>query len=144
MSLDATYDDNNIFAKIIRGEIPSVKLFETADVLAFMDVFPQSKGHSLIIHKHSRAVNLLDVDEDHLGALIAATRKVARAVRTGLAPDGIRIMQFNGSDAGQTIFHLHFHVLPIYAGAAQAQHASGKPADPAILAPVAEQIRAHL
>lgn len=144
MSLETEYDSDNIFAKIIRGEMPSVKIRETDKTLAFMDVFPQSKGHCLVIHKQSQAVNFLDVEPDALNELITATQEVARAVHYGLNPDGIRILQFSGARAGQTVFHLHFHVLPVYEGVVVAAHASGKPADAESLEPVAAKIRAAL
>ena len=144
MSLENQYDSDNIFAKIIRGEMPSVKILETDKILAFMDVFPQSKGHCLIIHKKSEAVNFLDVEPEALSELMEATQKIARAVNDGLKPDGIRILQFSGARAGQTVFHLHFHVLPVYEGVVVAAHASGKPADAESLEPIASDIRAAL
>ncbi|WP_375202723.1 HIT family protein [Hyphococcus sp.] len=144
MSLENQYDSDNIFAKIIRGEMPSVKILETDKILAFMDVFPQSKGHCLIIHKKSEAVNFLDVEPEALSELMEATQKIARAVNDGLKPDGIRILQFSGARAGQTVFHLHFHVLPVYEGVVVAAHASGKPADAESLEPIAADIRAAL
>ena len=144
MSLETQYDSDNIFAKITRGEMPSVKILETDNILAFMDVFPQSKGHCLVIHKNSQAVNFLDVDQEALSDLMTATQKVARAVNDSLKPDGIRILQFSGARAGQTVFHLHFHVLPVYEGVVVAAHASGKPADAESLEPIAAQIRSAL
>ncbi len=144
MSLENQYDSDNIFAKIIRGEMPSVKILETDKILAFMDVFPQSKGHCLIIHKKSEAVNFLDVEPEALSELMEATQKIARAVNDGLKPDGIRILQFSGARAGQTVFHLHFHVLPVYEGVVVAAHASGKPAAAESLEPIASDIRAAL
>ncbi len=141
MSLQQTYDPDNIFAKIIRGEMPSVKLMETDNILAFMDVFPQSKGHCLVIHKKSEAVNFLDVEPEALNELIGATQVVAAAVEKALKPDGLRIVQFNGARAGQTVFHLHFHVLPVYEGVVVAAHASGKPASHEELEPIAQSIR---
>lgn len=144
MSLQQPYDPDNIFAKIIRGEMPCVKLMETDNVLAFMDVFPQSKGHCLVIHKKSEAVNFLDVEPDPLCELVTATQTLARGVEKALEPDGIRVMQFSGARAGQTIFHLHFHVLPVYEGVVVAAHASGKPANAEDLEPIAEKIRKAL
>ncbi len=144
MTLHATYDADNIFAKIIRGEMPSVKLYETDAVLAFMDVFPQSEGHCLAIHKTATAINLFDVDGESLAALIAAVQKVGAAVRDGLKPDGVRIAQFNGAPAGQTVYHLHFHIIPVYDGRALGGHAGGSPADAALLEKTAEKIRSAL
>ncbi len=144
MSLHTPYDDDNIFAKIIRGEMECIKLYEDADILAFMDVFPQSEGHCLVVHKKARATNLFDVGSEELSAITCAVQKLAAAVKEGLAPDGIRIAQFNGSPAGQTVFHLHFHVIPVYEGAPLGQHASGGPATTEVLEPVAKKIRAKL
>ncbi|WP_297508733.1 HIT family protein [uncultured Caulobacter sp.] len=140
MSLDGRYDSHNIFAKIIRGEIPSVKLFEDDRVLAFMDVFPQSRGHALVISKVSQARNLLEVEPEVLSELAAATQKVARAVVTALKPDGVVVTQFNGAPAGQTIFHLHFHVIPRYEGEALGRHGEGGMADVEALKALASQI----
>lgn len=144
MSLDGTYDEANIFGKIIRGEMPAVKVFEDGAILAFMDVFPQAKGHTLVISKTSRARNLLDAEPETLDLLIRATQKVASAVRAGLNPDGIVVTQFNGAPAGQTIFHLHFHIIPRWEGVAVGRHASGGMADVGELQAVAEQIKAAL
>ena len=144
MSLDGTYDNGNIFARILRGEIPSVKIFEDDEVLAFMDAFPQAKGHCLVISKTSKARNLLDAEPKTLGRLIGATQKTARAVRAALNPDGIVVTQFNGAPAGQTIFHLHFHIIPRYAGVRLAGHGHGNKADIAELQQIAQQIAAAL
>ena len=144
MSLDGTYDDQNIFAKIVRGEIPSVKIFEDDEVMAFMDAFPQAKGHCLVISKTSKARNLLDAEPKTLGRVIGATQKLARAVRAALNPDGIAVMQFNGAPAGQTVYHLHFHVIPRWEGQAVGRHGGGEMADMGELTRLAEQIAAKL
>ncbi len=144
MSLSPDYDADNIFAKIIRGDIPSVKLYETDDILAFMDVFPQSEGHCLVIHKRATATDLFDIDGEMLSTLMAGVQKIARGVKDGLKPDGIRIVQFNGAPAGQTVFHLHFHVIPVYEGRALGAHASGGPAEASALEASADKIRAAL
>ena len=144
MSLDGAYDRDNIFARIVRGEIPSIKLFEDDQVLAFMDVFPQSRGHALVISKTSRARNLLDAEPKTLGRLIGATQKLAQAVRAALNPDGIVVTQFNGGPAGQSVFHLHFHVIPRWEGEVLGRHGEGGMADSSELEAVAEQIRAKL
>jgi histidine triad (HIT) family protein len=141
MSLDGTYDDANIFAKIVRGEIPSAKVFEDDDVLAFMDAFPQSKGHCLVISKTSKARNLLEVEADVLVKVMAAVQRLTRAARKALNPDGVVVTQFNGAPAGQTIFHLHVHVIPRFEGEALGRHGGGM-ADPAELQALAAQIRA--
>lgn len=144
MSLDGSYDDANIFAKIIRGEAPAVKVFEDADVLAFMDVFPQSPGHLLVISKTSKARNLLDAEPQTLATLIAAAQKLARAQRAALKPDGIVMTQFNGAPAGQTVFHLHIHLIPRWDGVALGRHGAGGMADIGELTKQAEQIKAAL
>ena len=143
MSLDGSYEDDNIFAKIVRGEIPSAKVFEDDKVLAFMDAFPQSKGHCLVISKVSRARNLLDVEPEVLAEIMAAVQRLARGVRQALSPDGILVTQFNGAPAGQTIFHLHFHVIPRYADAPLGRHGTGM-ADGGELRELAGRIAAAL
>lgn len=125
MGLDGVYENDNIFARIIRDEIPAAKIYEDDRVLAFMDAFPQSEGHCLVISKTSRARNLLDVEPEALAEIMAGVQKVARAVRSALRPDGILISQFNGATAGQTIFHLHVHILPRYEGTPVGRHGSG-------------------
>jgi histidine triad (HIT) family protein len=144
MSLDGTYDDGNIFAKILRGEIPSARVFEDEHVFAFMDVFPQARGHTLVIPKHSQARNLLDEEPAVLSELILGVQRVARAVRAALNPDALVITQFNGAVAGQTVYHLHFHIIPRWEGVALGRHASGAMADPAELKALAEQIAAKI
>jgi histidine triad (HIT) family protein len=123
MSLDGVYDPDNIFGRLIRGEIPSARICEDENTLAFMDAFPQSHGHCLVIHKMARARNLLDVEPAPLFEIMATVRRVARAVRLALIPDGIMISQFNGSAAGQTVFHLHVHIIPRWADAPLGRHA---------------------
>jgi histidine triad (HIT) family protein len=144
MSLDGAYDEDNVFAKILRGEIPSAKVFEDRHVLAFMDVFPQSRGHTLVISKESKATNLLDVEPQILSHLILDVQRVARAVRAALKPDGIAVSQFNGAPAGQSVFHLHFHIIPRWTGAPARAHGEGGMADPAELKALAAQIAAEI
>ncbi len=129
MSLDGAYDDANIFAKILRGEAPAAKVFEDERVFAFMDVFPQSRGHTLVISKESQARNLLEVEPEALEHLILGVQRVARAVRAALKPDGIVIVQSNGAAANQTIYHLHFHIIPRWSGVALRPHGEGGVAD---------------
>ena len=143
MSLDGQYDPDNIFARIVRGEIPAARVFEDNDTLAFMDAFPQVRGHTLVVHKCSPARNLLDVDVADLNAVMATVQRVTRAVRTALNPDGIVITQFNGAPAGQTIFHLHVHILPRWEGVALGRHGGGM-ADPVELKALAEEIAAKI
>ena len=144
MSLDGTYDAGNIFAKILRGEAPAARVFEDDHVLSFMDVFPQAKGHTLVIPKHSVARNLMDEDPAVLAPLILGVQRVTRAVRAALKPDGIVVTQFNGAASGQTIYHLHFHIIPRWEGVALKGHGVGGMADPAELKVLAEQIAAQI
>ncbi|NWG91102.1 MAG: HIT family protein [Parvularculaceae bacterium] len=143
MSLSAEYDPNNIFAKIVRGEMPSVKVFEDEIALAFMDIFPQSEGHTLVIPRKSKATNLLSADAAELGPLIERVQRVANGVVKALSPDGVRVMQINGAPAGQTVFHLHFHIIPVFEGTPLKRHA-GERADPARLESLAAKIRAGI
>ncbi|HST90622.1 MAG TPA: HIT family protein [Brevundimonas sp.] len=144
MSLRHPYDPDNIFAKILRGEIPSVKVWEDDDVLAFMDVFPQSEGHVLVISKSSRATSLLDIEPEVLARLTAAVQRTARAVEKALRPDGFQILQYNGEAGGQTVFHLHFHIVPRWAGRPMKGHGHAPMADPAALRQTADRIAAAL
>ncbi|WP_028240372.1 HIT family protein [Stutzerimonas azotifigens] len=132
MSLEGTYDPQNIFAKIIRGEAPCYKLYEDDDTLAFLDLFPQSYGHALVIPKRSAARNLLEVDTDALCRTMATVQRLTRAIVAELEPDGVQVAQFNGAPAGQTVFHIHMHIVPRYAGEGLGKHAAGK-AEPAEL-----------
>lgn len=138
------YDPGNIFGKIIRGEIPAHRVYEDADVLVMMDIFPQSKGHTLVIPK-APSRNLLDADPAVLAKVIGHVQRVAKAVKAALKPDGIRIVQFNEAPAGQSVFHLHFHVMPVYEGVALGRHGEGGArADDAELAAQAQAIAAAL
>lgn len=143
MSLTGQYDSNNIFAKIMAGDIPCAKIYEDDDVLSFMDAFPQTRGHCLVIPK-APSRNLLDTNPEVLAALIARVQTIAKAVNSALAPDGIVVTQFNGAPAGQTVFHLHFHIIPRYDGAQEKPHASGSMADMAELLSLADTIKAKL
>lgn len=137
-----SYDSANIFAKILRGEIPSATVYEDDVAMAIMDVMPQSKGHCLVIPK-APSRNLLDASDDTLRDLLPIVAKIARAVRKAFAADGVLISQFNEAPAGQTVFHLHVHVIPRFAGVDLGRHA-GAMADPALLAEQAGLIRAAL
>ncbi len=110
-----TYDPDNIFAKIIRGELPSIKVYEDDLTLAFMDINPQTRGHTLVVSK-TAGIDLLSTEDDDLAAAIKTTRKVARAVDKALSPDGIMIAQLNRAAAGQTVYHTHFHIMPRWQG----------------------------
>ena len=105
------YDDENIFAKILRGEIPSAKVFENEQVLVFMDIMPRSPGHLLVIPK-SKARNILDINIDQLHAVIDTVQMMAKLVMKALKADGVTIQQFNEAPGGQEVFHLHFHLIP--------------------------------
>jgi len=105
------YDNNNIFARILRGEIPSTRVYEDEATLAFMDVMPQSPGHTLVVPKYP-AENLFDLDLQAGAAVLRTVQLVARAVREAFAADGIMLNQFNGAAAGQTVFHFHVHIVP--------------------------------
>lgn len=144
MSLAGTYDDNNLFAKILRGEIPAVKVYEDDATLAFMDIFPQSRGHVLVIPKGVKARNLLELDEAKVGPLMERVYRITKAVVKALDPDGVTVTQFNGEPAGQTIFHLHVHIIPRYEGVRLAGHGHGNRADIPELEKIAKQIAAAL
>ena len=137
-----TYDPNNIFAKILRGEIPSHKIYEDEHTLAFMDVMPQVDGHCLVIPKvPSRGLS--DADPVVLARAMSVVQKVAKAAVAATGADGFQIRQYNESAGGQTVFHLHFHILPMKEGVPLKPH-SGKMADHAVLAEQASKIRAEL
>jgi histidine triad (HIT) family protein len=136
------YDSNNIFAKILRGEAPCIKLYEDEATLAFMDIMPQADGHVLVISKEP-AETLLDISEEGARACIASTRKLARAVKAAMKAEGVFVAQMNGAAAGQTVPHLHFHVIPRSPGMAFRMHAAER-ADDAGLNANADKIRAAL
>ena len=144
MTLHAPYDPDNVFAKILRGDMPVVKVWEDEAVLVFMDVFPQSLGHTLIIAKTSQAQNLLDIEPQVLGRVIAATQRTARAVEKALKPEGFQIMQLNGEAGGQTVFHLHFHIIPRWADQPLKSHGHAPMAEPDQLKTLADRIAAAL
>lgn len=137
-----SYDPANIFAKILRGEIPCHKVFEDEHAICFMDVMPQSTGHALVVPK-TPSRNLLDADDKTLSMLLPLVRRVAVAAKTAFAADGISIMQFNEVAGGQTVFHLHIHVIPRFDGRPLKAH-SGKMEDAAVLASNADKLRAAL
>ena len=136
------YDPNNLFAKLLRGEIPCHKVYEDEHTLAFMDVMPQTEGHTLVLPK-APSRNLLDADTETLSHVMGVVQKIARAVKTAFNADGVQIKQFNEPAAGQSVFHLHVHVIPMREGGEIRAH-SGKMADPAALARHAEMIKAAL
>ena len=136
------YDENNIFARILRGEIPSQKVFEDEHVLAIMDVMPQADGHVLVIPKEPSR-NLLDADPAVLGPAMAIAQKIGLAAMKAFKADGILLVQYNEAPAGQSVFHLHFHVIPRHEGVALRGH-SGKMEDQRILVENAEKLKAAL
>lgn len=135
------YDNNNVFAKILRGEMPATKVYEDDVALAFMDIMPRADGHVLVIPK-APARNLMDIDPDVLAGLIQRVQKVAQAAFKGMGAEGVSIQQFNESAGGQVVFHIHFHVLPRWAGVAL--RPPGIMGDKAAVAANAEKIKAAL
>lgn len=136
------YDDGNVFAKILRGELPAHKLYEDADTFALMDIMPRGDGHCLVIPKRPSR-NILDVAPDDLATVMRTTQKLARAVVKAFGADGVTIQQFNEEAGGQVVFHLHVHVIPRFAGVALRPH-TGQMEKPEILAANAQKIRAAL
>lgn len=134
-----SYDDTNIFARILRGELPCHEVWQDDETLAFMDIAPMSRGHVLVLPKVPSR-NLLDADDAVLAGLIARVRRIARAAKDALEADGVTIQQFNEAPAGQSVFHLHFHVLPRWVGEPMKTHA-GDAESPEILAEQAAKIR---
>lgn len=122
--MTVAYDDSNIFAKILRGEIPCHKVYEDDVALAFMDIMPRIDGHCLVIPKFD-CRNLLDAEPEGLSQLIKRVQRVARAAKSGLGAEGVTVQQFNEEAGGQVIFHLHFHILPRWAGVELRPPASG-------------------
>ena len=136
------YDPQNVFAKILRGEIPAHKVYEDDHTFAFMDIMPRADGHVLVIPKNPSRT-LLDVAEDDLIATVLSVQKVARAAKAAMGADGITLQQFSESAGGQVVFHLHFHVIPRFEGAPLRPH-TGEMAKPEALAEHAERIRRAL
>lgn len=136
-----SYDSENIFAKILRGEIPCEKLYEDDDTFVFMDIMPRADGHCLVIPK-GPARNMLDATPEQLTAVIATTQKMSHAVMKAFDAGGVTIQQFNEPAGGQEVYHLHFHVLPRHEGVAV--RAPGQMEDREVLAANAEKIRAAL
>ncbi len=137
-----SYDTNNIFAKILRGEIPSHRVYEDEYAVAFMDVMPQATGHTLVIPK-APSRNILDADPQTLAHLMPVVQKVAVAAKDAFEADGVTVIQFNEPAAGQTVYHLHFHVIPRVEGLALKPH-SGTMEDQGVLAANADKLRKAL
>jgi len=137
-----TYDQNNIFARILRGELPKVAVYEDDKTLAFMDIMPQSEGHTLVVPKVA-GENLFDSPPASVLAAMRTTQRVARALARAFDAPGMIITQFNGPVAGQTVFHLHFHIIPAYAAGTLRPHARER-VDAAVLESQAVRVRAAL
>jgi histidine triad (HIT) family protein len=137
-----TYDPNNVFAKILRGELPCEKVYEDESTLAFMDIMPRADGHVLVIPKNGSR-NILDASIPDLQATMATVQKIARAVKDGMKADGLTIQQFNESAGGQVVFHLHFHILPRWEGVPLRPH-TGEMAPKEVLAEQGRRIRGAL
>ena len=140
--MSQSYDTTNIFAKILRGELPCHKVYEDAETFAFMDIMPRSSGHALVIPK-TPARNMLDASPAQLAACLATVQKIAAAQVKAFGADGITLQQFNESAGGQVVFHLHFHVLPRWEGVKLQPH-TGQMEKPDVLAANAEKLRAAL
>ena len=138
----AAYDDDNIFAKILRDEFPCFKVYEDDRTLAFLDIMPRATGHTLVIPK-ARATDLTDIAADDLGALMGTVQALAPKIRDALGADGFMIQQFNGAGAGQTVFHLHIHIIPRRAGESLKPHGTTME-DKDVLAKTAETLTAAL
>ena len=133
------YDNDNIFAKILRGEIPCHKVYEDDDVIAFMDVMPQGPGHTLVLPK-APSRNVLDADPNVLAKLAPRIQKLAKAIKKAFDADGLTIMQFNEEAGGQTVFHLHVHIIPRFDGKNLGRHSDGME-DANVLEQNAQKIR---
>ena len=137
-----SYDPNNVFARILRGELPKIAVYEDDLNLAFLDIMPATEGHTLVIPKEA-AETIFDCSPDAVAATIRTTQKIAAAVKTAMACPGLMLVQLNGAEAGQSIPHLHFHILPRAHGLDLKLHGRSM-ADPKTLVPIAEKIRAAL
>ena len=135
-----SYDPNNIFAKILRGELPSYKVYEDDKALAFLDIMPRTVGHTLVLPK-APARNILDISAEDLAHVMAVAQKIARASMKAFSADGITIQQFNEGAGGQVVFHLHVHVIPRKTGVAMKPPASEKE-KPDVLAEQAKKLAA--
>jgi histidine triad (HIT) family protein len=136
------YDPNNIFAKILASQIPCVKVYEDDKTLAFMDVMPEAEGHVLVVPKEP-AEDILDLSAEGLSAMMATVQKVAKAVDKALSPGGILLKQYNRAPAGQSVFHIHFHIVPRWEGVPMAPHGKVM-VEAARLEPIAAKIRSAL
>jgi histidine triad (HIT) family protein len=138
----AAYDSDNVFAKILRGEIPSERVYEDAKTIAIMDIMPRADGHVLVLPKNPSR-NILDIPDDDLIATVLAVRKLSQAVKAAFAADGVTVQQFSEPAGGQMVFHTHFHVMPRHRGV-DLKPPGGQMADPKVLAANAAKIRSAL
>ena len=138
----ATYDQTNVFARILRGELPAHKLYEDEDTLALMDIMPRGDGHCLVVPKKPSR-NIFDVEPDSLAAVMRTTQKLARAAMKAFSADGVTVQQFNEPAGGQVVFHLHVHIIPRFEGVMLGPH-TGAMEKPEVLAANAEKIRMAL
>lgn len=138
----SAYDPSNVFAKILRGELPSHKIYEDDETIAIMDIMPRADGHALVVPK-TACRNVFDAPPEVLKAVALTTQKLARAVNAAFSADGVTIQQFNEAAGGQVVFHLHVHVMPRFEGVALRPH-TGAMEKPEILAANAEKIREAL
>ena len=136
------YDENNVFAKVLRGEIPCHKIYEDDNTLAFLDIMPRSDGHALVITKE-KARDLYDISPAGLAKLMAVVQTLAPKIKQAMGADGVLIAQFNGAAAGQTVFHLHVHIIPRKEGESLRPEGA-RMEDQTKLAATAEQIRRKL
>jgi histidine triad (HIT) family protein len=142
MGGSVSYDQNNIFAKILRGEIPAVKVYDDDKTLAFMDVMPEAEGHVLVVPREA-AEDILSLSPEGLSAMMATVQKIAKAVDKALSPGGILLKQYNRAPAGQSVFHIHFHIVPRWEGVPMAPHGKVM-VEAARLEPIAAKIRSAL
>lgn len=142
MSLYGDYDADNVFAKILRGDVPCHSVYEDEDILAFLDAFPQSLGHTLIIPRHQRARNLIELDDAAIAPLFTSAKRLMQILIDELQPEGVQLMQFNGGQGGQSVFHVHVHLIPRWPGQPLGVH-SQKAGNPEELAALAAQLRAR-
>lgn len=140
----AAYDPENMFARILRGVEPCVTVFDDQVALALMDAFPQSEGHTLVIPKNIEVTDFVKMPPQTIGPFMERVHRVARAIMSSLHPDGLCVMQLNGSAAGQTVPYPHFHLIPRWYGLRMYEHGSAPPAPPFQLEAVARNIRVAL
>ena len=143
MSLIGVYDPGNVFAKVLRGDLPCYRIYEDDDLLAFLDLYPQARGHTLVIPKNEQARNLLELSDAAIGPLFIAVKKIMKALVAEVQPDGVQIFQFNGGEGGQSVYHIHVHIVPRWPGQPLGMHAQAK-GDPQALEALAASLSARL